>query len=102
MQQISPERQRELRGERADVLVRLGEKSAARQVLESAELAPGEIETLHSLQQARPQQLHRPIPEGIANYIPAVATPLRYNCFINNLKRDLEKPIFWLLKLSRF
>ena len=54
MQQISPERQRELRGERADVLVRLGEKSAARQVLESAELAPGEIETLHSLQQARP------------------------------------------------
>ena len=84
---FSEARQRELKAERADALVCMGEPSAARQVLESAELAPGDLQTLESLQNSRPQQMHRAIPQDLFERGTVVPATLRYDYFVGNLRR---------------
>ena len=68
--------------ERADQLVQLGELSSARQVLESAELAPGTPETLRLLH-ATPRD---PLPEDILGHVPDVDFQLDSDRFKRNVR----------------
>ena len=70
------------RVERADQLVHLGELSSARQVLESAELAPGTAETLR----ARPATPRDPLPEDILGHEPDVEFQLDSDRFKRNVR----------------
>ena len=57
------------RGERASMLAQLGELSSARQALEGAELAAGNLETLEALRR-RPAQFRDPLPDSIVHHAP--------------------------------
>ena len=74
--------------ERANALVHLGELSAARQVLTSAGLAPGDASTLNELIDPvrRPQQLHIPLSDDVI-HAPAVNCHLKRNTLRANLSK---------------
>ena len=58
------------RGERVFMLAQLGELSSARQALEGAELAAGNLKTLDALRR-RPAQFRDPLPDSIVHHAPA-------------------------------
>ena len=74
----------ERRVARAEALVTLGELSSARQALESAELAPGDLSTLQFLQDTdrRPDVLRSPMPDSITNFAPPCILELDKERFI--------------------
>ena len=78
----------ERRVARAGKLVALGEISSARQALEAAEIAPGNVFTLNSLTNTdrRPDVPRSPLPESISTFVPATTLPLEKERFIKNLR----------------
>ena len=78
----------EQRAIRAETLVQVGELSHARQVLEGADLAPGNQATLDALsdQSRRPALPREPLPEELTNFTPARAFELDESKFNKNLR----------------
>ena len=73
---------------RAETLVQVGELSHARQVLEGADLAPGNLATLDVLrdQSRRPALPREPLPEELTNFTPTRAFELDESKFNKNLR----------------
>ena len=78
----------ERRANRALQLVQLGELSSARVALEGAEIAPGNDDTLRSLEDPtrRPPIARDPIPEDLVNFRPAVEFSLDEALFARTLR----------------
>ena len=73
------------RGERAFMLAQLGVLSSARQALEGAELAAGNLETLEGLRR-RPAQFRDLLPDSIVHHAPASEFELDEARFGRNLR----------------
>ena len=67
------------------MLAQLGELSSARQALEGAELAAGNLETLEALRR-RPAQFRDPLPDSIVHHAPASEFELDEARFGRNLR----------------
>ena len=78
----------ERRAARAEALVSLGEVSSARQALEVAELAPGNLSTLEYLQNTdrRPDALRSPMLASILDFSLAFILDMDKQRFIQNLR----------------
>ena len=78
----------EQRAIRAETLIQVGELSHARQVLEGADLAPGNQATLDVLrdQSRRPALSREPLPEELTNFTPTRAFELDESKFNKNLQ----------------
>ena len=80
----------EQRAARADALIELGEVSSARQALEAAEIAPGNMDTFMKLTdpEKRPPALREadPIPDEVRNFQPAEPIILDFDRFVSNLR----------------
>ena len=70
------------------MLVSQGELSSARQALEGAQLAPGDLSTLNALRNPvrRPPQLREPVPEELLTFQPQVKFQLDRDLFCRNLR----------------
>ena len=78
----------EQRAIRAETFVQVGELSHARQVLEGADLAPGNQTTLDAFRDEirRPANPHEPMPAELANFVPPRAFELDESKFKGNLR----------------
>ena len=76
------------RAARAEKLAMVGELSAARQALESAELAPGNLNTLRALTnpERRPSRPREVLPPELLNRIPEVSFQLDEERFAKNAR----------------
>ena len=77
----------ELRAARAERLVQVGELSSARQALEGAALAPGDLTTLRKLTDASKRPLPRaPLPPDVVNHVPQQVFDLDEDLLNKNLR----------------
>ena len=74
------------RGREAMACVQMGEVSKARHRLTGATIAPGDANTLKSLQGKRPKDQQKLIPEDVRSFKPAVPLDLDRNIFLSCLK----------------
>ena len=70
-------------------MIHQGELSAARQVLNSAGLAPGTAETLTELQdpERRPREMHFPLSDDVVNFRNASPLKLNRRILISNMRK---------------
>ena len=75
----------EARARAACQKVRLGEVSRARQCLIGASVAPGTAETFQAMQNRRPKEVVREIPEEVLNFEPQTPVVLDRSLFLKSL-----------------
>ena len=78
----------EERAARAEMLVHMGELSAARQALEGAAVAPGTQATLNALKDPsrRPAHPHDPLPDELTSFVPESRFVFDQDQFCRNLR----------------